>query len=43
MSMLEIASLPKARPSYIRKSMYGPATETGLPAMRTTNGLADAP
>ena len=34
MPALEVASLGKARPSYIRKSMYGPATETGLPKMR---------
>jgi hypothetical protein len=37
MSALEVASLGKARPSYIRKSMYGPATEDGLPKMRAAD------
>jgi hypothetical protein len=37
MTMLDVTSLKKARPSYIRKSMYGPATETGLPAMRAAD------
>ena len=37
MSMLEVASLKKANPGYIRKSMYGPATESGLPAMRASD------
>lgn len=37
MQALEIASLEKARPSYIRKSMYGPATESGLPKMRAAD------
>jgi hypothetical protein len=35
--MLDVSTLQKARPSYIRKSMYGPATETGLPAMRAAD------
>jgi hypothetical protein len=37
MTAIDVASLGKAKPSYIRKSMYGPATETGLPAMRAAD------
>ncbi|MGO9312453.1 MAG: hypothetical protein ACLQDI_06935 [Syntrophobacteraceae bacterium] len=36
---LTLASLKKAMPGYIRKSVYGPATPTGLPARR----VADLP
>ncbi len=35
--MLNVSTLSKARPGYIRKSMYGPATKTGLPAMRAAD------
>lgn len=37
MTALEVAALGKARPGYIRSSMYGPATGTGLPAMRAAD------
>ena len=37
MSMIDVASLGKAKPSYIRQSMYGPATATGLPKMRAAD------
>lgn len=37
MVALDVASLGKARPGYIRKSMYGPATPTGLPKMRAAD------
>ena len=37
MPALNTASLGKARPSYIRKSMYGPATADGLPKMRAAD------
>src|SRR3972149_6522450 len=45
MSTLAVASLKKARPSYIRKSMYGPATPTGQPEMRAAGmpGLGPVP
>lgn len=37
MNQLSIDELKKANPSYIRKSMYGPATPTGLPEMRAAD------
>lgn len=37
MNALNIDTLPKARPSFIRPSMYGPATPTGLPDMRAAD------
>lgn len=37
MTSISVASLKKANPGYIRKSMYGPATSTGLPAMRAAD------
>ncbi|MCB2101040.1 MAG: hypothetical protein KDE22_09240 [Rhodobacterales bacterium] len=37
MSHISVAELKKANPGYIRKSMYGPQTPTGLPAMRAAD------
>jgi hypothetical protein len=34
---IAVGSLKKARPGYIRPSIYGPATPTGLPAMRAAD------
>lgn len=37
MNAMNLDMLKAARPSYIRKSIYGPATPTGLPAMRAAD------